>query len=725
MAGQEDMLCGACQTALLRQTLKLDNRYAHHRNCQSFAASLKQRCKLCDLIVLKLSNRDREVFLRHIKECDAIEFAHDSELGPNLTLIHVEAYAPHLLRLGFQINHGHMYNFAKDFFPMQTVEITMSCMCYHISCKSIRIWAKSFDTADPNLLTKTCVPSGISTNSEEAWVQISQWLRTCQTHHMICNKRSDEVPWIPARLLSIDHNAGTYQLVTKSSIEQCSEYITLSHPWGDNPAFHPPKLTISNNTALTRSQPVSSMSRRIFRDAAEVARRLEVHYLWIDSLCIIQDGDDGKDKKEQLPLMDNIYRNALLNISATQATGSSAEETLFSTRAPRAFDHAALRIDINVEVAETNSAMSATFQYLDPKMIDDNVLDAPLNKRAWVVQERILAPRVLHFCANQLFWECCETLSSESHPGEFLVQTLRPGNPLAAKSLEIRGSDDMRFWLETGSSNLQPGDRSYLLWYTVLKAYSRTRITNIDDRLVALSGVARYLQKLAQDQYISGLWTKYLANELLWFVDSASAPCIPTKAEFGPDRYRAPSFSWASCDSLFMPGHPFFGGQILVDVSYVHHDPPHKPFTRNIFGSSQMTEPLVRLKVKGWLRKITIGENLFRGWDIDYQDAPEPKTSANSTDANTRVHLDLRHGDGLDGIYFCIPWLCTLSEKRVSVKGLLVEQPDPAKAVFRRIAYVVEDKTRRLIRGEPELALRMLGHKRPTDRGPLETFYMI
>ena len=68
-------------------------------------------------------------------------------------------------------------------------------------------------------------------------------------------------------------------------------------------------------------------------------------------------------------------------------------------------------------------------------------------------------------------------------------------------------------------------------------------MTNEDDKLPALSGLAAEYQKHWNDQYLAGIWQRQLWRQLQWYV-VPSRNCIPRR----PSKYRAPSWSWASTD---------------------------------------------------------------------------------------------------------------------------------------------------------------------------------
>jgi len=59
-----------------------------------------------------------------------------------------------------------------------------------------------------------------------------------------------------------------------------------------------------------------------FQDAVRITKSLQVRYLWIDSLCIIQ--DDFSDWEREASLMGNVYANSFLTIAASSSTDDSS-----------------------------------------------------------------------------------------------------------------------------------------------------------------------------------------------------------------------------------------------------------------------------------------------------------------------------------------------------------------------------------------------------------------
>ncbi|KAK5011340.1 hypothetical protein LTR28_003816 [Elasticomyces elasticus] len=130
----------------------------------------------------------------------------------------------------------------------------------------------------------------------------------------------------------------------------------------------------------------------------------------------------------------------------------------------------------------------------------DAISSSVLENRAWCMQERLLAPRVLHYTQSQLFWECKHSISSESNQNE-----LR--NP------EI----DLKRSITANMEDRVAGSAPYLLtWYTLLESYTKKALTVNSDRLLAVAGLADKFRKHLAAQYLWGLWEDDLHLGLLW-----------------------------------------------------------------------------------------------------------------------------------------------------------------------------------------------------------------
>jgi hypothetical protein len=202
--------------------------------------------------------------------------------------------------------------------------------------------------------------------------------------------------WWPTRLLDVGTPGNPYlRLRVNGGATPASVYTTLSHCWGQ---LQIKQLKIANLLALTKEIEITELPKT-FQDAITITRRIGVRYIWIDSLCIIQDSPE--DWAKESSSMGNIYKNGLCNIAATAA--NDGQTGLFFQRNPLLAQRC--RISIKSLPSFLRPGLYDLFQQY---LWDNSVSEAPLNQRAWVIQERILAPRVIHFGKNQLLWECSE-----------------------------------------------------------------------------------------------------------------------------------------------------------------------------------------------------------------------------------------------------------------------------------------------------------------------------
>ncbi|EEU41745.1 uncharacterized protein NECHADRAFT_8553, partial [Fusarium vanettenii 77-13-4] len=135
------------------------------------------------------------------------------------------------------------------------------------------------------------------------------WLFNCLTNHPKCSSKG--ICESPVRLLKLGQDESTVCLVPN---HQNFRYAALSYCWGADQEY---KLIQARLTAYHASIDVASLPKSV-QDAIKVARSLDgISYIWIDSLCIIQDDDD--DKGSQLAKMGDIYRGGTVTISAASA----------------------------------------------------------------------------------------------------------------------------------------------------------------------------------------------------------------------------------------------------------------------------------------------------------------------------------------------------------------------------------------------------------------------
>jgi len=360
-----------------------------------------------------------------------------------------------------------------------------------------------------------------STEDLRVHERAKKWLETCQSTHKNCQRLVEEI-WWPPRLLDLRN--GKVRLMETDKEEPSGPYATLSHCWGINPTFF--TLTADNINNLYSEISVPDLPKT-FQDTILVVRNLNIDFLWIDSLCIIQSGTGAReDWQKQAGLMSSIYTNCVVNIAA--AGSGSSEGRLFSIRDPELIRHPI----INWVPGETHQVQS--------KLDHEEVTGSRLATRGWVFQERLLAPRTLHFGSRQLSWKCCEV--AWDYEARLLVANKRiKRNTLADEEDSVFDFRLPRVFSPTKTTKF--GSTS---WRNIVKKYSEKTLTNaVDDKLVALGGVARHLAAICKDDYAAGLFKSGLPQDLLWDTGFHS---LPRTAEYFTGGYRAPSWSWASVE---------------------------------------------------------------------------------------------------------------------------------------------------------------------------------
>lgn len=348
---------------------------------------------------------------------------------------------------------------------------------------------------------------------------LCKWCGVCSTSHVRCNQIAAGKRVYPTRVLeiSLDETDTEWKLhVPTCDNVSVQPYITLSYRWGNEPNL---VLLTSNIEEFRLGKPIRNLPQT-YKDLITVARSLSVRYIWIDALCILQ--DSAEDWEVELFNMQHVYANAFCNIAASAS--SDPNGGLFRTRDPSAVRPG--------QIAASFSAPTLKLYHIfDKSYSQRQVLNGPLHNRGWVFQERLLAPRVIHFARNQIYWECFTQSKCEAFPA---------GIPLHST---LKDFDCL--WELKEEQSSRSSVHLFNTWNGLVKEYTRCALTKRSDKLVAIAGLASLFHERSNDQYIAGLWRAHLAEYLVWRVYE---PIM----KLGTD-YRAPSWSWAAVDG---PVHP-------------------------------------------------------------------------------------------------------------------------------------------------------------------------
>jgi Heterokaryon incompatibility protein (HET) len=236
---------------------------------------------------------------------------------------------------------------------------------------------------------------------------ITTWMKNCERTHPNCNigvvgdsladMGQDEVVKLPRRVIDVGNLADTgIRLIDSSNIE--GQYVALSHRWLADPSKHFKTTRSSINDH--RQQIVFEDLPHTFQDAVTVTRRLGLRYLWIDSLCIIQ--DDSDDWNEQSMVMGKIYNESTITIMAATSINSPNHEP-----APEGFLHrrpnlALPTIEMDYYSRDWRRDGNWFIRNMDSTRHHSQNLD--LLTRGWVLQEHMLSRRKVIYTPDQLLW---------------------------------------------------------------------------------------------------------------------------------------------------------------------------------------------------------------------------------------------------------------------------------------------------------------------------------
>ncbi|KAI1262721.1 HET-domain-containing protein [Xylariaceae sp. FL1019] len=374
--------------------------------------------------------------------------------------------------------------------------------------------------------------TGVGTDSKEAMETAMEWIRACDLDDHGGN-RAHDVPagrnyclvrrqqrWpLPTRVVDVGRKDNVIKLVDGAG--QLQPYLCLSHCWGTMPLITTTKATLDQRRREIKFGDLP----RTFQDAIEMTRRLGLDYIWMDSLCILQ--DDISDWERESAQMGNTYNRAYLTLAATKSRNGSegllarTPDFVVSGKTPMGEDYYLV--------------FRPSIDHDPHYKLDDRAAQYPLVTRAWALQERLLSLRMLHFGPHELWFQCATThccqcgLMGKAGSGmsmdEIYATCLEPISTTGGKQIRARVTHM----------------RSGKFWRLLVANYTSLNLTFTNDRLPALGGLARRFAAIRGTRYLAGILEDTLIDDLLWYAHGRLKPRL---AGCG-----APSWSWASVDA--------------------------------------------------------------------------------------------------------------------------------------------------------------------------------
>lgn len=446
---------------------------------------------------------------------------------------------------------------------------------------------------------------------DKKWIDPSVgriWLSECERHHGTrCSQHGWDVAMRkPMSLRAIDvHN------LCLTEIEKPSEcrFVSLSYVWGGARTL---RLQYSNIDSLKVKNGllkyINDLPRTIL-DAIVVVKAIGERWLWVDSICILQ--EETQEAHEQIASMDRIYGSALVNIVA--ADGSDAYAGLSGIQSeytPQARGSAGGERSLDQLSTDFRNGISL----VAPLRSDVKVDATPWNSRAWTFQERLLSRRLIVFSQGQMTWHCRGMICREDMTVE---DSGCPHTPLDWLGLKPRylGVDAAKTWVDGNIEVTRHGTTrimrsgTFAEYTKVIEEYTHRSLSFDSDILDALAGLSHIFTLCFKTEMIYGLPRNLLDIALLW---RPTRPLLRREDSNGHSAF--PSWSWAGWIGRVTYVKPFKASR--------HTDGSFRNYEQDLNGEEGI-RPLIRWHAREeWSRQLEPLNSNGRGFPIESPQLP-------------------------------------------------------------------------------------------------------
>ncbi|KAH7150250.1 heterokaryon incompatibility protein-domain-containing protein, partial [Dactylonectria estremocensis] len=355
-----------------------------------------------------------------------------------------------------------------------------------------------------------------STGSEECFALAKGWRDRCVAQSKAGQHGNQ--PFWPSRIIDVGPCDGSMEprlkIHSQEETDDSMEWVTLSHCWGGE---SPLRTTTDTIEQRLRGIPMDTLPRT-FADAVIITRNLGYQYLWIDSLCIIQ--DSIADWEAESSRMGAIYMNCAMNIAAAQA--SNCYDGIFTDRW---VEFEAIKLPLKSKGLEIDD----WFYVTQPNyQLDHDCIvgyHSKLGRRGWALQELVLSPRTLHYTRDRIYWECehcikesgsIMPLYSRENPLLRQVTATQFVSHKLALPPYLMQRQPLKGPLQIKSLTPTERDECHTSWLRLVQNFSCRSLSIESDVLPALAGIAAVFQARLQEPYYAGIFGGNMISSLLW-----------------------------------------------------------------------------------------------------------------------------------------------------------------------------------------------------------------
>jgi hypothetical protein len=517
----------------------------------------------------------------------------------------------------------------------------------------------------------------------------------------------------------------TFSLRLYESSYGTGKYAALSYVWGGPQAIE----TIKSNIDGYKVQiPFDGLPQTI-KDAIFCTHKIGLKYLWVDSLCIIQDSKE--DKQREIDQMSRIYSHAHITISAARA--KSCDEGFLQTRSsigklwkfsfqvdmivPR--DRKVLKewiteyrgdaaawVNFIHDHDRANSSFSSSYWNSDEAwyhktsrvflagapigsdkdndfLVAPDIGSEPINDRGWTLQESWLSPRILLYGSGQVIWNC--QMEAKCDGG-----LLPLGHSTDTRSRYYLGVDGSLCRRDGSKADKKERvDHYKSSWEDIVSEFSKRKLTDPADKLDAIGGICAELKRQSGYKYIAGLWRETLVSDLSWYQDPTT---LGSENICWNKQRTCPSWSWSSVD-----GPVWFScaensnatvEDVLVSRNETVGDRPNK--TLIVEGAVTLKAPISTLP----------GEDLISSFRwLDRGSSREAFTNTIFFDGditNPNISMETRNGQPFvsipEGLKFVeLSWGKEMGRQNVAneSRGLVLVPIDEKPGTYKRLGFYI------------------------------------